>query len=489
MHARFSAARFRCTELAMAALTAIIMAAGQGTRMKSPIPKVLHEAAGRPLLFYPIQAALDAGAERVIVVVNPQTAAAIQESVQKHFPSVAISFATQEVPRGTGDAVRAGLAAGSWGAGDQVLILSGDTPLLRGRDVQPILERVRDGHLLSFLSFFPPDATGYGRVLRDAQGQPSEIREERDLRSDEEREVREVNAGMYAVQVSSLREALANLSPNNAQGEYYLTDIVALLSGRGPISAQRAEVEATQGVNHLGELAQAEEVLFARIREHWAREGVTLRGRPLIDEQVTLEAGVVVEDGVRLRGRSHIAAGARLDVGVVVDEGQVGCGAVIKPYSVIVQSTVGEAAQVGPFAHLRPGSRLEERAHVGNFVETKNSHLHAGAKVNHLSYVGDGDIGEGANLGAGTIFCNYDGFQKQRTKIGARAFIGSDSQLVAPVEVGEDAYVATGTTVTRDVPPRALAIGRSRQENKDGYGELLRKRLLAQAAEKKKLGV
>jgi bifunctional UDP-N-acetylglucosamine pyrophosphorylase/glucosamine-1-phosphate N-acetyltransferase len=312
------------------------------------------------------------------------------------------------------------------------------------------------------------------------------IREQRDLRTPEEDAIREVNAGAYLALRGPLHRALSGLRCDNAQGEFYLTDAVESLALEGPVVTVRAERELLAGVNTRTELSAAEAALHARMARRWAEEGCTIVGRPLIDEPVELSPDVIVEDGVRLRGTTRVGPGTKLDVGVVVDDSTLGANVHVKPYCVITQSEVGDSAQLGPFAHLRPGSVLEAESHVGNFVETKNTRVRRGAKANHLAYLGDGDVGEGANLGAGVIFCNYDGYRKQRTVIGARAFVGSDSQLIAPVTVGEDAYIGTGTTVTRDVPPKALALGRVRQVNKEGYGETLRARLAAAAAESRK---
>lgn len=469
----------------MARLTAIVMAAGHGTRMKSRLPKVLHPACGRPLVYYPVRAALAAGAERIVVVVNSDTRAGIEAALSNALPDVSVSYAVQKVPRGTGDAVRAGLEGLVTEAGERILILSGDTPLVEGSDLEPLVHALSSGDVLSFLAFFPDNPTGYGRVLRDESGKPTAIVEQRDLKTPERLRLGEVNAGMYAADAAHLRRALSGLSADNAQGEYYLTDVVRDLGKSGAVSALRVSEDAARGVNHRGELATAEEVLFARIRQRWAREGVSIVGRPLIDETVVLGADVQIEDGVRLRGKTRIGARTRLDVGTVIDDSIFGEDGWVKPYTVARDSIVGDAVQIGPFAHLRPGSQLDAEVHVGNFVETKSTHMRRGAKANHLAYLGDGDVGEKANVGAGTIFCNYDGFRKSKTIIGARAFIGSDSQLVAPVTIGEDAYVATGTTVTSDVPAGALAVGRVRQENKLGYVERLRNKLRAAVPAKK----
>ncbi len=467
----------------MAKLTAIVMAAGHGTRMKSDLPKVLHEAAGRPLVYYPVQAALAARAERVVVVVNPATHGAIASALAECFPEAPIETVVQEVPRGTGDAARVGMAAVRT---ERALILSGDTPLLRESELQSLIGAASAGCQLSFMTCLVDDPTGYGRVLRDETGVVQEIREHKDLRSDAERSVREINAGVYCGRTDALKAALGELSPDNAQGEYYLTDVVAILSTSGTVNGVVSDPASLVGVNDRAQLADAERALHRRIRESWARAGVTVRGTPLIDETVVLEPDAVIEDGVRLRGRTRISARATVDVGTVVTDASVGPDAMVKPYCVISDSSVGAGAQIGPFAHLRPGSEIENEAHIGNFVETKKTRVRRGAKANHLAYLGDGDVGEGANLGAGTIFCNYDGFRKHRTTIGRGVFVGSDSQLIAPITLGDGAYVATGTTVTEDVPPDGFAIGRARQTTKPNYASGLKARLSAEAERAKK---
>jgi len=286
---------------------------------------------------------------------------------------------------------------------------------------------------------------------------------------------------MYAVRLDFARVALAALEPNNQQGELYLTDIVTAASRISAVRDVPAPHQTLVGVNDRAQLAAAEDAMHHRIADDWRRRGVTVRTGARIDARVTIEVDAVIESLVVLRGATHVSRGAHVDVGCVLDDVVVGPGAKLLPYSVCTRSSIGEDARVGPFSHLRQDSDVGPEAHVGNFVETKKTVLHRGAKANHLAYLGDGEIGEGANVGAGTIFCNYDGFQKHKTTIGARAFIGSDSQLVAPVTIGEGAYVATGTTVTKDVPPDALALGRTPQENKEGYAAKLRGRLAARS--------
>ena len=289
---------------------------------------------------------------------------------------------------------------------------------------------------------------------------------------------------MYAVATSFLRASLDALETNNDQGELYLTDILAMAAERSTVRAVSADATTLGGINDRSQLSAAEEHMFKRIADHWRREGATIRDGARVGAFATVEADAVVEHGVVLRGHTTIGSHARVDVGCVLDDVTVHAGAHVKPYTVCQQSTIGPHCQVGPLAHLRPEAILEEGAKVGNFVEIKKVRLGPGAKANHLSYLGDGDVGAGANIGAGTIFCNYDGFQKHRTTIGEGAFIGSDSQLVAPVNIGAGAYVGTGTTITRDVPDDALAIGRTKQQNKEGYAAHLRGRLQAAKAAK-----
>jgi bifunctional UDP-N-acetylglucosamine pyrophosphorylase/glucosamine-1-phosphate N-acetyltransferase len=307
-----------------------------------------------------------------------------------------------------------------------------------------------------------------------------EIREQKDLRTDEEHAVREMNPGVYACGLTFLREVLEKLTPNNAQGEYYLTDIVrhAASSGRAVVGVpSRADV--MEGINDRHQLATLEEQMYARIVKRWRLSGVTVREGARIEDGVLLEPDATIERGAVLRAATRIGKRALVDVGCVLTNVTVGDGVQLKPYSVASDSVIDRNAQIGPFSHLRPDSHIGEEAHVGNFVETKKTRMDKGAKANHLAYLGDGVIGAGANVGAGTIFCNYDGFMKHTTTIGPGAFIGSDSQLVAPVTVGEGAYVATGTTVTRDVPPNALAIARVKQENKEDYATKLKAKLKA----------
>jgi bifunctional UDP-N-acetylglucosamine pyrophosphorylase/glucosamine-1-phosphate N-acetyltransferase len=364
---------------------------------------------------------------------------------------------------------------------DRVIVLNGDVPLVRGGDLRAVVDVLgaSEAASLAFATCVVDDPAGYGRVLRRGH-EVVEIREDRDLDSEAQRRIREINAGLYAAPAAFLIRALEGLEPNNAQGELYLTDIVAIAARAGrPVSTVNLAPDVLAGVNDRHQLAVVEGLMLARLLRDWRRAGATVRDGARLDATVVLAQDATIESGAVLRGSTRVGRGAVVDVGCVLTNVEVGAEAVVKPYTVATDACVGARAHVGPFAHLRPESDVGEEAHVGNFVETKKTRLGKGAKANHLAYLGDGVIGAGANIGAGTIFCNYDGVQKHTTTIGAGAFVGSDSQIVAPVTVGEGAYVATGTTVTRDVPPEALAISRVRQENREGYAPKLRARLVA----------
>jgi bifunctional UDP-N-acetylglucosamine pyrophosphorylase/glucosamine-1-phosphate N-acetyltransferase len=470
--------------------TAVILAAGQGTRMKSALPKVLHACAGRPLVHYPVRAALEAGCDEIVVVVG-HGREAVERYLSEAFAGTRVKTALQEQQRGTGDAARAGLAAVSASA-ERVLVFYGDVPLLTAEDVAAVARKLVEsaavaageaGAPLAIATCRTSDPFGYGRVLRDASGSIVEIREQRDLKTDAERAIDEWNPGIYAASVAFLREALASLTPNNAQGEYYLTDIVKHAAGRGlRVLGVPSRADVMDGVNDRAQLAAIDRRMIERIANAWRASGVTIRDGARVEDPVALERDATVESFAVLRGNTRVGAGAVVDVGCVLTNADVGEGVALKPYSVVTDAAVRARAQVGPFSHLRPESDVGEEAHVGNFVELKKTRMDRGAKANHLAYLGDGFVGEGANVGAGTIFCNYDGFSKHVTRVGKGAFIGSDSQLVAPVTIGDGAYVGTGTTVTKDVPPDALAIGRAKQENKEGYASRLKAKLAAQKA-------
>ncbi|MBX3206915.1 MAG: bifunctional UDP-N-acetylglucosamine diphosphorylase/glucosamine-1-phosphate N-acetyltransferase GlmU [Labilithrix sp.] len=468
--------------------TAVILAAGQGTRMKSGLPKVLHPVAGKPLLHYTVRAALEAGCGEVVVVVG-HGREAVEAYLAKAFGASGenaewagrVKTAVQTEQRGTGDAARAGLS-GVRADAERILLFYGDVPMLTAEDVAAVARALDDDSaaMLAMATCTTDDPFGYGRVIRDALGQVVAIREQRDLASDLERAIKEWNPGIYAASRRFFEDALASLEPNNAQGEYYLTDVVSFAAKRGNrVASVPSNPAVMDGVNDRAQLALADRAMSERILKKHRLAGITIRDGARIEDGVEIGADAVIESFAVLRGRTRIGAGATVDVGCVLTNADVGERVALKPYTVVTDSIVRARAQIGPFSHLRPESDVGEDAHVGNFVETKKTKLDRGAKANHLAYLGDGFVGEGANVGAGTIFCNYDGFQKHVTRIGKGAFIGSDSQLVAPVTIGDGAYVGTGTTVTKDVPADALAIGRAKQENKEGYAARLRGRLKA----------
>lgn len=458
--------------------TAIVLAAGQGTRMKSALPKVMHRVCGLPIVHFGVKAAIEAGCGDVVVVVG-HGRELVEEYLRHAFQGGRVRTALQKEQRGTGDAARAGLAAIGTGtsAPSRVIVMNGDVPLVRGDDLCAVAAAIDHEQAgLAFATCVVDDPTGYGRVMREA-GEVVSIREHRDLKTDGERVIREINAGIYAASLSFFRNALSTLESDNAQGELYVTDVVAFARRAAErIAAVTLGADVLAGVNDRDQLAEVERTMHGRLVRAWRIAGSTIRDGACLDASVELEPDTTIEGGAVLRGVTRVERGARVDAGCVLTNVIVGAEANVKPYTVATDSRIGPGAQVGPFAHLRPASDLGQGVHVGNFVETKNTRLARGSKANHLSYLGDGVIGEGANIGAGTIFCNYDGVSKHTTTVEAGAFIGSDSQLVAPVTVGANAYVATGTTVTRDVPAEALAVGRARQENKAGYAPKLRAR-------------
>lgn len=448
-------------------VAAIVLAAGKGTRMKTRRAKVLHEVCGRPLVYYPVKRALEAGADPVVVVVGHQ-AGEVEAALRAHLPGAPLRFAVQKEQLGTAHAVLSARPS-LRGFDGEVLILSGDTPLLTTETLRAVLRR-RGRAALAFATMTLENPTGYGRVVHAPHGGPALVVEEKDA-TDEERLIREVNAGLYCAEAAFLWKTLSRVGSKNAQREFYLTDLVALAAdGPGAVASRVPPFEAA-GVNDQEELSLAARALTRRLAEQLMRAGVTLEDpeRFDCDEGVEVGADTVLEPSVRLRGATRVGAGCRVGQGSILTDTTVADGAVVKPYCVFDQAVVGPAAIVGPFSRLRPGADVGAGAHVGNFVELKKTRLGAGAKANHLTYLGDATVGAGTNVGCGTITCNYDGERKHPTIIGERAFIGSDAILVAPITIGDRAYVAAGSTLTEDVPAGALALGRSRQVNKDGW--------------------
>lgn len=461
---------------------ALILAAGRGTRMKSSLAKVLHPLLGRPMVRFPIDAARAAGLSPYVVVnyQEDRVRAALSDQAD-------VAFARQEQTRGTGDAVRS--AFGVLPDAGVVVVMNGDGPLLTAETLRRLLVAHGDGgNLVTLLTAELPDPARYGRIVREG-GQPVRIVEAAEA-TPEQLAITEVNTGVYAFDLAWLREVLPTFKPHPPKGEIYLTDTLELAAALGRARAivvdDPTEVE---GANDRWQLSHLRRVLQQRHIAALAREGVTFES----PETTVVEAGVQIGNdawiapGVVLRGDTIIGEGANIGAHCVITDSSVGAGVTIKPHSVLEGATVADGAtSIGPFARLRPAAVVEAGAKIGNFVEVKKSVIAAGAKVSHLSYIGDASVGEGANVGAGTITCNYDGYNKNRTEIGAGAFIGSNSALVAPVTVGAGAIVGAGSVVTRDVPDDALALGRGRQQNKDGHAAKLRELYAAEKERRKR---
>jgi len=453
------------------------MAAGLGTRMKSDMAKVLHRVAGRPLLHWVVTTARAAQASRVVAILGHQIDT-VKSSLDATFGPGAVDIAHQTEQRGTGHAVQCALPAVANESDDRiVVILTGDAPLLEAERITQLVEAAAKSPAgMALLSTVPDRPMPYGRLVRDAKGVLEKIVEHPDA-TPEQREIRDTNAGFYAIRLGHLRKDLAALKADNKKAELYLTDLVAHAYARGGATSIDAPFDEVTGINDRVDLAAVEACARRRINEHWMRAGVTMISpeATYIDADVgPLGKDVVLGANVALRGKTTLGDGVLVDHGSILTDATVAACTHVKPYSVITESQVGERAQIGPFSHLRPGSRIDEDVHLGNFVETKKTHMMAGAKANHLAYLGDASVGAKCNIGAGVITCNYDGVGKFKTTIEAGAFIGSDSQLIAPVTIGRDAYVGSGTTVTKDVPRGALALSRPMQVIKEGWADKFR---------------
>jgi bifunctional UDP-N-acetylglucosamine pyrophosphorylase/glucosamine-1-phosphate N-acetyltransferase len=445
-------------------IAAVVLAAGEGVRMRSSTPKVLHTLCGRPMIAHVIDSLAQLPLERVVVVVG-HGAEAVTKTLPEHLDGrLPVEFVEQRVQRGTGDAVSVALAAAAFDhdAEDDLLVLAADQPLLRPETLAALAttHRVEDA-AATVLTAVLDDATGLGRVVRDKDGRIARIVEHADA-SDEERAIHEINTSVYCFRRNLLAPALRRITPANAQGEYYLTDAVEVLRSAGHrVLAHVADDPAEAlGVNDRAQLAAAEAVLRERINVRWMRAGVTMvdPARTYVDAAVELAPDVRLLPGTMLEGRTVVGRGSVIGPDARLVDAIVGTGVVIQS-STVREAEIGDGCLIGPFAHLRPGTRLATNVHIGDFVETKNAELGEGAKANHLAYLGDTTIGAGSNIGAGTVTANYDGANKHRTEMGERVFTGSNSTLVAPVTIGDDATVAAGAVVTRDVPPAALVQG------------------------------
>lgn len=450
-------------------ITPVVLAAGEGKRMRSALPKVLHPVLGRPMLDYVLVALEEANLSRPIVVVGHNS-----EAIEAAFPSRA-RFVRQAEPRGTGDAVLAALPLVE--DGQRVLVLYGDMPCVSTATLVSFIEAAQ-GSRAAILSARFADPTGYGRVIRDEAGRFAAVREHRDA-SSEERRLDEINSGIYLFEVEDLRDYLEGVGTDNAQGEAYLPELLGILRSRG-MAVRIVEAgcpDEVRGVNDRIQLAEAEGVLRWRILRRWMEAGVTVRdpSSVWIEPGVELEADVTIEAGCRLLGRTRVRRGAVIGPDTGLRDVEVGEGAVVER-SEVEASRIGRDVHVGPFSHLRPGCEVGDGAEIGNYAELKNTRFGAGSKAHHHSYLGDAIVGKHVNIGAGAITVNYDGRTKETTVIGDGAFIGCNVNLIAPVTVGPGAYVAAGSTVNHEVPAEALAIARERQRNIEGWVRRRRQR-------------
>ena len=448
-------------------LAVAVLAAGKGTRMKSDLPKVLQPLAGSTLVQRVLASCDGLSPQRRLLIVGHQ-AERVQATLEAAAGAQAgFEFVLQQPQLGTGHAVQQLLDPLAGFEGD-LLVLNGDVPLLRPETLEQLLSRHRaSGAAVTLLTARLADPTGYGRVVANAAGEVSAIVEHRDC-SDEQRRIDLINAGIYCFNWGKLAAVLPDLTTDNDQGELYLTDTVALLSPA--MHVEVADADELNGINDRIQLAQCEAVLQQRLREHWMREGVTFTDPAscTLSEGSRFGRDVVVEPQCHFRGNAVVGSGCRIGPGCLIDNATLG-DRVEVVYSVVRDARIDSDCAIGPFAQLRPGAELAEGCRVGNFVEIKNSTLAAGVKVNHLSYSGDADVGTGVNVGAGTITANYDGVRKHRTVIGAGSKTGANSVLVAPITLGEGVTVGAGSTLTRDVPSGALAIGRARQLVRDNW--------------------
>lgn len=445
-------------------LNIIILAAGKGSRMASKTPKVLHQIGGRTLISHVIsQAQSLLGSETgAITVVTGHG----RDSVDPHILPLGVRVVHQVEQLGTGHALRCGLQ--DLADDGTVLVLYGDVPLVTSETLQRLVESGRQALTVMTAEVALP--TGYGRIVRDAQGQMIGIVEERDATPDE-RKISEINSGLYAAPANVFSTLLPLLANENAQGEYYLTDCVSLARRHGyAVETVKGPLECVLGVNDRAQLADLETRYQKRARTQLMQSGVTLIDPETVycSGDVHVGADTVIEPNVWLHD-VEIGTDVHLGMGSHLSDVQIEAGVIVKPYSVIESAAIGASATIGPFARLRPGTRLAPETHVGNFVETKNAVIGLGSKLNHLSYLGDVDVGQGVNIGAGTITCNYDGASKHQTTIEDNVFIGSNSSLVAPIVIGAGATTGAGSVLTQDVSPGALAIGRSRQVEKPQY--------------------
>ena len=452
----------------------IILAAGLGKRMKSGLAKVLHPVAGIPMILYPVKVAEEISSERIIVVVGHQA-----DRVKDVLSGRDVEIVQQVEQKGTADAVR--LAMDSLkGHKGMLVVLCGDVPLITPKTISGLISAHRDrGAIMTVLTTEVEDPSGYGRIVRSSDGSILRIVEERDA-DNEIKKIKEINSGTYVFDSLFLSEVLREIKSENAQREFYLTDSIetGLKKGFKVYAYKTIEREEIIGINSRNELAMADIIMRRRINNRHMLNGVTMINPDntyvgmdvSIGQDVTIYPGATIEGNTTIGSRSVIYPNSR------IVNSQIGSDVNIKDSSVIEDSRIGDGSQVGPFAHLRPGTILDKNVRIGNYVELKKASMGEGSKANHLTYLGDAEIGSNVNIGAGTITCNYDGKKKHRTTIGDGVFVGSDVQFVAPVKIGEGAFIAAGSTVTKDVPPGSLAISRVEQKNMEGWVEKRKKR-------------
>jgi bifunctional UDP-N-acetylglucosamine pyrophosphorylase/glucosamine-1-phosphate N-acetyltransferase len=445
--------------------TSVILAAGMGTRMKSNMPKVLHRVCGKPLCKWVIDASKEAGAEKVVTIIGHKA-----DMVKETIGDVT-EFALQSEQKGTGHAVMQAVDFIKNVTGS-VVILNGDTPLINAETIKKAVQyNAEKGEQATVITAILPDATGYGRIVRGADGGVLKIVEQKDA-SEEEKKINEVNSGMYVFDAQSLVYALDKIQPNNAQGEYYLTDTLEILLNAGKKVGAFAidDNDEIRGINDRVQLSEAEQIMRARINEAHMRNGVTMH----IPESIYIEADVEIGNDTEIQPNVTLKNGTKIGSNCVIGQGSVLDNATIHDNvdilsSVILNSEVDENTHVGPFAYIRPNCRVGKDVKVGDFVELKNSNIDDGTKISHLTYIGDSDVGKRVNFGCGTVTCNYDGKNKFRTVIGDDCFVGCNTNFVSPINVGDGAYIAAGSTITEDIPEKSLSIARAKQVNKEGW--------------------
>jgi len=459
---------------------AVILAAGKGTRFKSSLPKVLHRVLGKPMLWYVVRAAKEAGAQEVIVVVGHRKEL-VEDFLGREFPDIRTVYQDEQL--GTGHAVMcAAELLKDWDG--KVVVLNGDAPLIRPEDIRAIAETEGD---MVVLTAETEEPTGYGRVIRDGD-EVLYIVEEKDA-SQEEKRVKEVNSGVYAFNCKKLLPALKELSNDNAQGEYYLPDLLKIFKEKGyrVVAVKSGDFDSLRGVNNRHELSVVEGLLRDRIVKELQLSGVTVHQpqTAYIEPEVEVGEDTEICGPVYIRGKTKIGKGCYIGPYCDIADSEIGDGVKVEASSWLRGALLKEGSSAGPFVKLRPGTVLEKGAKVGTFVETKKAHLEEGAKANHLTYLGDCRVGRNTNIGAGTITCNYDGFNKWFTDIGENVFVGSNTLFIAPVKVGDGAITAAGSVITKDVPPDALAIARAKQVNLPGKAEKIRREKGAKKKEEK----